>query len=122
MQTVPIPVELAQLEIICPSCHVNVRATDYFCFNCGHNLKPKPLSTTLIKQLLLYVGAVILPPFGLIWGWPYLKEESFKAKMVCIVTIVLTLASLGGTAYFGVQFANELNKQVNEQMMQLQGF
>ncbi|MEO8581380.1 MAG: hypothetical protein ABI425_02235 [Patescibacteria group bacterium] len=105
----------------CPTCHVTVRSTDYFCFNCGHNLKPKPLSTSVLKQFLLYSGSILLPPFGLVWGWPYLKESTTKAKMIGVVTIFLTLVSLLGSTYYAFQFAQNINQQVNDQMSRLQG-
>lgn len=112
----------AAIAITCPTCHVEVRPTDYFCYNCGHNLKPKPLSTSFMKQLLLYLGSVILPPFGLIWGWPYLREQTLKAKMIGVVTILLTVGSLVLSTYYAVQFANSINEQINQEMSKLQGF
>lgn len=130
MQEITAPVAVAQPVVVaspsvaltCPTCHVEVRPTDYFCYNCGHNLKPKPLSTSLVKQFMLYVGSMLLPPLGLVWGWPYLKEQTLKAKMIGIVTILLTVISLVTSVYYAMQFANSINERVNDEMSRLQGF
>jgi hypothetical protein len=81
-------------ETICSQCHVAVRVSDYFCFNCGKNLKPKPLSTSVSTQLIYYAGSVFLPPMGIIWGIKYLKEKESKAKIVGIVCITITVVVL----------------------------
>src|ERR1700690_2123516 len=60
---------------VCPMCHIQVRLTDYFCYNCGKNLHPKPLSTSIEIQILYYVGSLVLPPMGFIWGFRYIREN-----------------------------------------------
>ena len=70
------------MEPMCPKCHAIVRPTDYFCYNCGKNLKPAPLSLAVDKLAMYYIGAVLLPPMGIIWGWKYYKEGNPTAKIL----------------------------------------
>ena len=105
----------------CPVCHTDVRVTDFFCFNCGKNLRPKPLSTSTFKQIGLYLGSFFLPPMGIIWGIAYLKEERVEAKIVGIVAIILTLVSIVATVMFIVNFTKTLNQQLNSQLPNFPG-
>lgn len=82
------------MEPVCTQCHTTVRPTDFFCYNCGKNLKEKPFSISLTTQLLYYAGSVLLPPFGIIWGLRYLKQTDTVAKRVGLICIVLTIVSL----------------------------
>jgi len=100
----------------CPKCHLKVRSTDYFCYNCGENLKPKPPSTSLSAQLTLYLKSVLVPPLGIVWAVPYLKQKSGKSKMVGLITIMLTVIVLTLAAIWINNFFNQLNTQINEQM------
>ncbi|OGM15923.1 hypothetical protein A2V56_04880 [Candidatus Woesebacteria bacterium RBG_19FT_COMBO_42_9] len=109
-------------SLVCPSCHIEVRSTDYFCYNCGKNLKPKPLSTSLTQQILIYLGSVFLPPLGLVWGVRYLRQEDNTSKIVGVISIVLTAI----TSVLLIKFTNDLiktvNEQVNSQLQEMQGF
>ena len=99
---------------LCPSCHMQVRPTDYFCYNCGTNLKPKPMSISIWKQLLLYIGSVVLVPFGIIWGFRYLRQPGKKAKIVGTITIIITIISTILVTIYTINLINEVQKQVNE--------
>ena len=104
------------LEKNCPVCHVQVRPTDYFCFNCGKSLKEKLKSISLSSQIGLYLGSLVLPPMGIIWGLRYLKQPDQKRRWVGIVAIVLTLISLAVSIVWMVNLVNEVNRQVEDQM------
>lgn len=106
----------------CPNCHINVRDTDYFCFNCGKNLKPKPPSLSIIRLTLIMLGSILLPPMGVVWGWPYIKTVGAKYKILGLVIIGSTITSFVITTYLAVDFANNINLQVNEEMSRLQHF
>jgi len=109
-------------SLVCPSCHIEVRSTDYFCYNCGKNLKPKPLSTSLTQQILIYLGSVFLPPLGLVWGVRYLRQEDNTSKIVGVISIILTLVSLVLLLKFTNDFIKTVNEQVNSQLQEMQGF
>ena len=78
---------------ICPVCHQNVPAEYYFCPNCGHNLKEKPMPVPIIVQIGLYALAVFLPPLGLWPGAKYLMKKGPQAKWVGGITVALTVIS-----------------------------
>jgi hypothetical protein len=80
--------------VTCPVCHVSVRPADYFCFNCGRNLHPVPPSTSAGKQALLYIGSFLLPPMGVFWGLPYIRQPDTKSKTVGYIAMGLTVAAI----------------------------
>ena len=104
------------MEEKCLKCHVAVRPTDYFCYNCGNNLKPAPPSVFLVDQIVLYIKSVLIPPFGILWAIKYLRQDSVKSKIVGIVAIILTLASFIICLILSKNFVNNLNNQINEQL------
>lgn len=103
----------------CPVCHTDVKTTDYYCFNCGKALKEKPKPVTLMAQIPLYIGSVLLPPLGIIWGVRYLRQEGTSSKVVGMIAIGLTVASMVGAVIFTVNIVNTVNEQVNEQVNSL---
>lgn len=106
----------------CLRCHTDVRATDYFCYNCGNNLKPTPPATDIGSQLLLYLGSLLLPPMGLIWGFKYVKQADSRSKIVGIVAIALTVVILIVATQLTINLMNSVNTQVNTQLQNIQGF
>lgn len=100
-------------QVLCTQCHIEVRPNDYFCFNCGKNLKPKPLPTDAVNQLLYYVGSILLPPMGIIWGIRYMKEKSQTAKIVGVVCIIITVVVILVAVQATVQLMNTLTQQMN---------
>lgn len=109
------------MESTCPQCHAQVRATDFFCFNCGKNLKPKPLSTSLETLFMYYLGAFVLPPMGIVWGIKYLKQESQVSKVHGIIFILLTIVEIIVLTVWTVNYANMINAQVGTQLNGFQG-
>jgi hypothetical protein len=103
-------------SLVCPSCHIEVRQTDYFCFNCGKNLKPKPPSTSLTTQILVYLESFFLPPYGIIIGIRYLRGKSVKLKIIGIILILLTILSLLIFVKLTRDLINTVNTQVNNQL------
>ena len=109
-------------NVVCPKCHIAVKGTDFFCFNCGANLKPKPLNTTLPYQLLLYLGSIFLPPLGIIWGIRYLREVNTTSKIIGIILIILTLISLIVAIVLSINIINSVNSQVTKQLQMLNNY
>ncbi len=110
------------INSVCPVCHRSALPEYYFCPNCGKNLKPVPLSTTVLKQLGLYIGSVVLMPLGLIWGLRYLKESTLKAKLIGWACIVITIVSFVIISVVLFNTIREVNEQVNQQLNGLSGF
>ena len=113
--------EIPQI-VTCPKCHIAIRPTDYFCFNCGTNLHPKPLSTSIPTQLLIYTGSIFLAPMGLIWGWRYIRQPETKSKIVGSIAITLTIITLIIATILIKNFMNMINSQVYKQLETIQGF
>ncbi len=106
----------------CPVCHMEVRSTDYFCFNCGKDLKPKPLSTAFLQQIVIYLESIFLPPYGVVIGLRYLKQKEGKSKVVGVVAVVLTILSIVIFTKLTLDLINNINVQVNKQMQQFGTF
>ena len=106
----------------CPNCHTAVRYTDYFCYNCGANIKPSPPSTSLTSQVILYTKSILLPPFGLLWSLKYLGQKDNKSKIVGLTAIILTVLSLLITIKMFTDFTSEINKQLDSSVSNIYGF
>ena len=104
------------MEERCLKCHVTVRSTDYFCYNCGNNLKPVPPSVSLVDQMTLYLKSILIPPFGILWAIKYLKQDSGKSKIVGVVAIILTLTSIVICLILSKNFIDNINSQVSKQL------
>ena len=117
-----VSVQAQAAVVTCPVCHVGVKPTDYFCANCGRELHAKPKSVSLANQLAVYVGSLLLPPLGFVWGWRYLKQEGSESKRVGWVAIVLTVVSLVAATAWTIATINTVNEQVARQMENLQGW
>ncbi len=109
-------------KVVCPRCHTEVKITDYFCYNCGKELKPKPLSTSFSAQVLLYLKCVLLPPLGIIWGIKYLRQVDRNSKTVGLVCIGLTVVVLVLVVQVAINTANSFNTALNSQLQNIQGF
>ena len=107
---------------LCPACHIAVRPTDYFCFNCGKNLHAAPPGTTTTDQIKLYLGSVFLAPIGIFWGLRYLRDGSQKSKMVGIIAMVLSVVTFIIAVRYTVNLVNTINSQVEKQLQGIEGF
>jgi predicted amidophosphoribosyltransferase len=109
-------------QLTCPYCGRNFSLSDYFCPDCGKNLKDKPQSTTFTKQLSVYLISVFLPPLGI---WPaikYLRGQDKKSKRIGLIALLLTLISTVVTGWLTINFINSLNQQLGNQLNTYQGF
>lgn len=107
---------------LCPVCHQTVKQENYFCGNCGANLRPKPPSTSIGKLTMLFLGSVFLPPLGIIWGLRYLKHKDSASKTVGTSLIVLTIIILFIVIKITVDVINTINEQIGSQLQNLEGF
>jgi hypothetical protein len=121
--TMPItPVIPVPAATICPQCHIAVRPSDFFCFNCGKNLKPKLLPTGIGTEIMYYAGSILLPPLGYWWAAKYLRQPDAASKRIGVVSIVLTTVSLIVSTVLLVGYINKLNSTVGSQLNGLDGF
>jgi len=105
-----------ELSPKCPRCHTEVRTTDYFCFNCGKNLKPAPPRTDAAAQIILYLKSFLIPPFGIFWALKYLKQSDYKSRVIGITAVILTLVSFIITIKLFNDFMKELNSQLDQSL------
>jgi len=108
-------------QTVCPQCKGNVSSLDFFCPNCGKKLKEPPLSTTLLKQTLIYALSLFLPPAGV---WPaikYLRQPDEKSKRVGIIALLFTVISIILTIWLSMGFLNSFTKRLNTQYNFLEG-
>ncbi len=99
-----------------------VRPTDYFCSNCGKNLHPASLGTTVVDQTKLYLGSVFLAPMGIFWGMRYLREKDDTSKIVGVIAMLLSIITLVVVIQYTVSFMNTINSQVGKQFQGIEGF
>jgi hypothetical protein len=108
-QAMPAP-QSAQPSItaICPVCHAPILPTYYFCPNCGAKLSAaKPLSTSLLTQLWIYLFSIVLPAMAFLgikyWpGMAYLRSPDWEKKQIGIVAIVLMVISTVVLTWWGI--------------------
>jgi predicted PurR-regulated permease PerM len=100
----------------CPHCGQTTAVSSYFCSNCGKKLKDKLLSTTILKQIFIYLLSFLLPPLGL---WPavrYLRQKDEKSRIIGFVAIFLTIISIIVTIWLYLGFLDTFTQQLNQQL------
>jgi len=101
--------------LFCPNCHQPIEATNFFCSNCGKKIKNPPLSTSISSQIFLYLKTLILPPFGLIWGYRYFRQPDSKSKLIGIFTIIITIIETIWLIQSTMSMVDTLNSQIYQQ-------
>ncbi|OGH18488.1 MAG: hypothetical protein A3F31_02145 [Candidatus Levybacteria bacterium RIFCSPHIGHO2_12_FULL_38_12] len=99
----------------CSFCQSQVLDTFYFCPFCGKVLKDKPLSTTFLKQAGVYAFAFFFPPFGIIPAFKYLKQNSEQARIVGLITVLITVFSLLFAVWLSSEFIEIVSTTINAQ-------
>jgi hypothetical protein len=104
-------------EIIsCPKCRQPITLIDYFCPNCGKKIRSRPLSTSFFSLLFLLLKTLLLPPFGLIWGYRYLRQSDTTSKLVGLVVIVVTIIETVWLVEVTITTFNTVQQQINQQI------
>lgn len=85
---------------MCKSCQNPVSPTYFFCPYCGRKLRQPPLSTSVGKQIGIYLLAVFFPFFSIIPGIRYIRQSDSISKSVGIVTLLLSGIFLMLNIYF----------------------
>ena len=92
--------------LTCPKCATSAPQESFFCSHCGHKLKEPPLSTTVLRQIGIYLLSFFLPPLGLMPGIRYLRQPSYKANFIGFACIGLTVISIAITIWASLGFIN----------------
>lgn len=110
---------LVNTENKCPFCQFEVKAQDVFCPHCGKKIRETPLSSSIGKQIMIYLLSFLLPPLGLWPAFKYLRQKDTKLKFIGIIAVALTFVSIIISAVLIVNVMNDINRQVNEQINNL---
>lgn len=102
-------------SLICKSCRRENLPSFYFCPNCGKELNPKPLSTSIIRQIGIYLLSIFLPPLGLWPGIKYLKGKTANEKTIGAIAISLTLIFTAFTIWYAFELAKNVQSVLNFQ-------
>ena len=98
---------------MCPSCHAAVQTGAYFCQNCGAALKENPPPTSVGAQIKIYAVSALLPPFGLIYVWRYLKQPDETSRRIGWVALILTIVMTIATLWLTFVAIDSFNRSVN---------
>src|SRR3990167_9273287 len=77
--------------------------------------KEKEASTGVWALLWLFLASVLLPPFGLGLTIRYLKSTDNTAKVMGIISLVLTVMVLGLAAWSTIAISKNINRMMNQQ-------
>lgn len=105
--------DVVQPNSSCPKCHAVVPASAYFCPNCGKVIRAKPLSTTILKQTVIYLVSLLIPPFGYWYGWRYLRQPDHRSKLIGLVATVLTTVATVATIWATKAALDEAYRAIN---------
>jgi hypothetical protein len=97
-------------EIVCSSCNARMISSANFCLNCGKPLRAMPHSTSVSKQIIVYLISFFLAPFGLWYAWKYLRQDDHTSKIIGAVVIALTIMSMAVTIWTAVRLFNSVNQ------------
>jgi len=92
-------------QFVCSVCHQPIKPEYYFCPNCGHKIKEKPLSTSVQTQIGIYAYSIILPfiLYISIKKWPamkYIKSNDQKTKQIGYIAMTLIILSTISIIWF----------------------
>ncbi|MBI5913530.1 hypothetical protein HY839_03795 [Candidatus Azambacteria bacterium] len=99
--------------IVCSSCQAVAPAEANFCAQCGKKLKNAPLSTSVGKQIFIYLVSFFLAPFGLGYAFIYLKQPDAKARTIGAVSLALTACAIVAVIWIATAFMKSLYGQFN---------
>jgi hypothetical protein len=105
--------------VSCPKCRQPAGVEDYFCHNCGHILRPRPLSSSVSSLIVLFLKTALLPPLGLFWGWQYLRQRDSTSKIVGYLVIAVTVVELVWLTQTTITAINTANQTINQQFQQM---
>lgn len=98
----------------CKQCKLAILDSYYFCPNCGKKLKEPPFKFSWGKTIAIIIGAILVPPFGLIPGIKYLFKDDVKAQIIGVITIVLTFIITGVLIIYSINLFKQVTQQINQ--------
>lgn len=99
-------------QLVCSNCGAILAPDDMFCSHCG--TKTNIAQTIGIgRQIYIYSVSFLLPPFGLVWTWRYLRKGNTQQKRVGIIAGVLTVLSVVFAWWIMAGFLQGVQNQLN---------
>ena len=97
----------------CAACQSPILDTFNFCPVCGKKIKEPPVSTSIGKQIGIYLLSIFLPPLGLFPGIKYLLQSNGKAQIIGAIALVLTFLSIAISVWLTIGIMNQVNGFIN---------
>ncbi len=97
----------------CPKCKADILETAYFCSNCGRSLRSKPEDTSIVKQIFVYFVSLFLAPFGLGYAFKYLRQTDRKARMIGVISLILTVVAIIAVVVISTAFLEQQYSAIN---------
>ena len=98
----------------CKYCKSPIVDNFYFCPYCGKKIKEPPFKFSWGKTIILILESVFLPPFGIIPAVKYLIKNSYRARIIGAVAVILTIASTTIITVFTINLINKTLEGYNE--------
>jgi len=101
---------------VCPNCKTPIFKISFFCYHCGNKVKEPPVSTRIGRQIWIYFVSFFFPPFGLVPGIKYLRQENSQAQKIGFVAILLTILSVIIATAVLLQLITQAQQQIQAQL------
>lgn len=101
---------------VCPKCKTPIFQISFYCYHCGNKVKEVPVSTNVGRQIWIYFISFFFPPFGLVPGIKYLRQENSQAQKIGFVAILLTILSVIITVVVMSQLIVQAQQQIQAQL------
>jgi hypothetical protein len=75
-----------------------------------------PPSLAFNSLLFLCLKTLLLPPFGLYWGYLYLRQPDKNSKIVGLLTVIVTIVETVWLTFYTLNLVNTVNQQLNLQL------
>ncbi len=113
---------MEQLQNLCSHCGKPITPEEFYCPSCGKQLKEKPPSTSVGRQIFIYLLSILIPPWGLYPASKYLKQDDPTSKSIGAFALFLTVISIGIAIMLAFQISEHLNEEVSRQLRMYQGY
>lgn len=98
----------------CPNCRQPIQLTYVYCPNCGKKIHSDSLSTSLFSLFILILKTLLLPPFGLLWGYRYLRQSDNTSKIIGLIIIIITIIETVWLVQVTIVSINSVSQQINQ--------
>jgi formate hydrogenlyase subunit 3/multisubunit Na+/H+ antiporter MnhD subunit len=69
----------------------------------------------------LFIGSLLLPPFGIFWGLKYIREDNQQSKLVGLIACGLTILSIIFAVVGTMKIYTIVSNGVSNKLQEYQG-